>query len=114
MAQIPGSMFIPPMLPTLVDEPPEGEGWTHEIKYDGYRTQVIVSGKDGGAYTRNGYDWTARYHKVIDAARALGRDMCLDGEMIVQDTSGRFRLPFAAKRDCKRHWSTHFLRLRSP
>jgi bifunctional non-homologous end joining protein LigD len=29
---------------TLVDEPPEGDGWIHEIKYDGYRTIVAVDG----------------------------------------------------------------------
>jgi bifunctional non-homologous end joining protein LigD len=30
------------MMPTLVDKPPEGEQWFHEIKYDGYRTQIVV------------------------------------------------------------------------
>ena len=29
--------FIKPELPTLVPEPPTGDGWIHEIKYDGYR-----------------------------------------------------------------------------
>jgi ATP-dependent DNA ligase len=29
------SLFIPPLLPTLVDEPAEGGEWEHEIKYDG-------------------------------------------------------------------------------
>lgn len=35
--------FIPPMLPTLVNEPPEGDNWQHEIKFDGYRTQIHVA-----------------------------------------------------------------------
>jgi hypothetical protein len=30
------------MMPTLVDEPPEGDGWIHEIKHDGYRTILAV------------------------------------------------------------------------
>ena len=30
--------FIDFQLPTLVDDPPEGDDWIHEIKYDGYRT----------------------------------------------------------------------------
>ena len=37
-----GLQFIPPLSPTRVDAPPQGAGWIHEIKYDGYRTQIIV------------------------------------------------------------------------
>ena len=36
-------------LATLVDEPPQGEEWLHEIKFDGYRLLGFVSGGDGGA-----------------------------------------------------------------
>jgi bifunctional non-homologous end joining protein LigD len=36
--------FIKPMLPSLVDKPPEGDNWIHEIKYDGYRTELVISG----------------------------------------------------------------------
>ena len=48
--------FIEPMLPTLVDEAPDGDGWVHEIKYDGYRTQLALNGKASRAFTRNGFD----------------------------------------------------------
>ncbi|MHC2792586.1 ATP-dependent DNA ligase [Mesorhizobium jarvisii] len=34
--------FIEPLMPTLVEKPPEGDGWLHEIKFDGYRTQIII------------------------------------------------------------------------
>jgi ATP-dependent DNA ligase len=34
--------FIKPELPTLVPEPPTGEGWIHEITYDGYRTWLVI------------------------------------------------------------------------
>jgi hypothetical protein len=34
--------FIRPQLPTLVETPPDGTEWIHEIKYDGYRTQLII------------------------------------------------------------------------
>lgn len=30
------------MQPRLVDVPPAGDGWLHEIKYDGYRTQLVI------------------------------------------------------------------------
>lgn len=40
--------FVPTMQPTLVDDPPAGDDWLHEIKYDGYRTQLsIFSGEEG-------------------------------------------------------------------
>jgi hypothetical protein len=29
------------MMPTLVDEPPDGGDWIHEVKY-GYRTRIIL------------------------------------------------------------------------
>ena len=29
--------FIPPELATLVKEPPSGDRWLHELKFDGYR-----------------------------------------------------------------------------
>ncbi|MGX7953569.1 non-homologous end-joining DNA ligase [Tsuneonella sp. HG249] len=82
--------FVPPMLPSLVDQPPEGDEWIHEIKYDGYRTQIHVSGGRVRAYTRNAHDWTERYGPVV---RAVGELRCssaiLDGEVIVQDDQGR-------------------------
>lgn len=28
--------FVEPLLPTLVDKPPESDEWIHEIKFDGY------------------------------------------------------------------------------
>lgn len=33
--------FIRPMEPELVEQPPKGGEWGHEVKFDGYRTQVI-------------------------------------------------------------------------
>jgi bifunctional non-homologous end joining protein LigD len=37
-----GLGFIRPESPTLVPQPPTGEGWIHEIKYDGYRTLIVI------------------------------------------------------------------------
>ena len=34
--------FIAPQLATLVERPPGGAGWAHEIKFDGYRIQLRV------------------------------------------------------------------------
>lgn len=87
----PGLAFVEPMLATLVDKPPAGESWSHEIKYDGYRTQIAVSGGEVRVYTRKGYDWTKQYRQIADGALELleGRSARIDGEIIVQDASGR-------------------------
>lgn len=84
------SEFIPPLLPTLSNEPPVGEGWEHEIKYDGYRTMLVL-GRDGDrAYTRRGFDWSARYARVLAEAKGLAcKSAYLDGETVVQDEQGR-------------------------
>lgn len=86
---IAGEGFVEPMMPTLVEKPPEGPDWLHEIKYDGYRTQIVIAGKTGRAFTRRGLDWTKKYQRIVDAARELGRDCHLEGEIIVQDAAGR-------------------------
>src|SRR5690606_36575282 len=36
--------FVSPQLATLVDAPPQGNYWIHEIKYDGYRAVAAVAG----------------------------------------------------------------------
>ena len=35
--------FIPPVEPELVDRPPTGDGWSHEAKMDGSRTQPLAA-----------------------------------------------------------------------
>jgi len=82
--------FVPPMLPTLVEEPPEGQNWIHEIKYDGWRTQVVVDHGEARVFTRNGLDWTPKFAPVAAAALELGHDtLIVDGEMIVDGADGK-------------------------
>ena len=41
------------------------------------------------AYTRNGFDWTDRYPRIVEAAARLRcKSAMLDGEVIVQDRHG--------------------------
>lgn len=81
--------FIEPMLPLLVDSAPEGDGWLHEIKYDGYRTQLHIRHGDGRAFTRNGHDWSHLYRLILDRALDLDCESAvLDGEVIIQKEDG--------------------------
>ena len=82
--------FVPTMQPTLVAEPPEGDQWIHEIKHDGYRTELLLNGIYSRAFTRNGHDWSDRYKLILDVAQSLpGTPALLDGEIIVQGQTGR-------------------------
>jgi bifunctional non-homologous end joining protein LigD len=81
--------FIKLEIPTPVQEPPTGEGWIHEIKYDGYRTLIVVDQGKVRAFSRPGRDWTGPYRRVVDAAGKLPCSAALiDGEVIVQDENG--------------------------
>jgi DNA ligase D len=78
-----------PELAAQADTPPRGEGWVHEIKYDGYRTLVFVEKSKVRLITRNGHDWTARYGRLTKAFEKLECDAAiLDGEVVVQDPRG--------------------------
>ena len=81
--------FIKPEIPTLVPEPPTGEGWIHEIKHDGYRTLIIIDAGKVRAFSRHGRNWTGPYRRVVDAcARLPCKAAIIDGEIIVQDENG--------------------------
>jgi bifunctional non-homologous end joining protein LigD len=79
--------FISPQLATAVDHPPPRAGWIHEVKHDGYRTQLIVERGKTRAYTRNGFDWTERYQPIAKAKLGC-RSAIVDGEVIVQNKNG--------------------------
>lgn len=82
-------VFIPPMKPLLVDEAPDGDEWIHEIKYDGWRVQLVI-GDDIRAFTKNGHDYSRQMKPIVEAVRSLGaRQTILDGELIIQGVDGR-------------------------
>ena len=89
LAPAPAAMpeFVPPQLATLVDRPPGGGDWVHEIKFDGYRMQLRIEAGAAVLRTRTGLDWTARFAAIARAAQGLP-DAILDGEATVLDADG--------------------------
>ena len=88
-AKMANPAFSAPQLCTLVDTVPAGNGWLHEVKFDGYRA-LLSLGKSGvKVFTRSGLDWTAKFPGIAEAAAAIpvGSGL-IDGE-IVAEKDGR-------------------------
>jgi bifunctional non-homologous end joining protein LigD len=79
--------FVAPQLCTLVQRPPSGPGWGHEIKFDGYRLQMRVENGDVCLRTRKGLDWTEKFSTIASAAKKF-EECILDGEIVALDHDG--------------------------
>jgi bifunctional non-homologous end joining protein LigD len=81
--------FVEPSLALLVDKPPTGSQWVHEIKFDGYRIQARIDGDEVRLLTRKALDWTKRFPTIAEALRALHAGKALlDGEIVSEDEEG--------------------------
>ncbi|HEY8963534.1 MAG TPA: DNA ligase D [Alphaproteobacteria bacterium] len=77
-------------LATLVDHPPKGKDWVHEIKFDGYRLLGFVSNGAVRLRTRNGNDWTDKFTNIAEALSKLDvKDAVFDMEAVVMDENGK-------------------------
>ena len=65
--------WIKPQLTKLVDQPPDGSEWLHELKFDGYRMHARLDRGEFRLLTRTGLDWTHKYPAIAAAVAALGR-----------------------------------------
>lgn len=76
-------------LATLAGAAPDGPGWLHEVKYDGYRLRVALRDGRARVLTRTGADWTDRFGPLADAVSALPvRSALLDGEIVAVRPNG--------------------------
>ncbi|MBP1849255.1 DNA ligase D [Rhizobium halophytocola] len=82
--------FVEPQLASLKPQPPKGETWLHEIKFDGYRIQARIDKGKVTLLTRSGLDWTEKFGS--DLAKALAtlevETALIDGEVVVERDSG--------------------------
>lgn len=82
-------VFVDPALAEERDGPPQGKGWLHEIKHDGYRMQARLDGGKVQLRTRTGLDWTKRFPTIAKALAQLPvSSALLDGEIVAQEDSG--------------------------
>jgi bifunctional non-homologous end joining protein LigD len=82
--------FVRPCEPTLVDHPPSGPGWLHEIKHDGFHVLAFKDGERIKVWSRRGIDFTDRFAGI---AQAVARHHCaealIDGEAVALRADGR-------------------------
>lgn len=76
-----------PMLATATDHVPPGDGWVHEVKWDGVRVLVNVTDGVTRMFSRNGNVVTAAWPD-LSAAPLGARDLLVDGEVIALNDRG--------------------------
>ena len=87
--RVQGAIPSHPCLPRRAITPPTGDGWVHEIKHDGFRIVARREGNRVRLFTRNGYDFKARFPKIAAAVADLPVRSCVvDGEAIVVNREG--------------------------
>jgi bifunctional non-homologous end joining protein LigD len=81
---------LSPQLATLIEKPPVGDEWLHELKFDGYRMVCHLSRGQARFLSRNGKDWTEKFPNLATALKSFpATTAILDGEVVIQDKSGR-------------------------
>lgn len=80
---------VRPQLAVLRPEPPDGDAWLHEIKFDGYRLLAHLEQGQLRLMTRNGHDWTHRFPSLASALQRLpAKSALVDGEIVVFESDG--------------------------
>jgi bifunctional non-homologous end joining protein LigD len=80
-----------PMLASLHTGVPHGEGWTFEVKFDGYRAVAYIRAGECRLVSRNDNDLTGRFPEIAKAlVKAVkSPNAVVDGEVCRVDRSGR-------------------------
>lgn len=92
--------YIIPATPILVKQPPVGPNWLHEIKWDGWRCQIIKDVDGIRIYSRKQNEWTDELPTIVAAVHALElRTFVIDGELVAA-TAGHdfYTIPEAVRR----------------
>jgi len=78
------------MMATAARELPAGPEWSYEVKWDGYRAQIVKNDSRVMLASRNLKDITRQFHAIARAAEAIdARSAVIDGEIVALDADGR-------------------------
>ncbi len=71
---------------TLVKEPPAGNLWLNELKFDGYRMLCRIDRGKVTVWRRNEKEWTGKFANVEESVKPLPLTTAiLDGEIVILD-----------------------------
>lgn len=88
-AKMPSS--ISPQLTTYVDNPPRGDRWLHEIKFDGYRLICFVVNRKIKFMTRGHKDWTNKFPILLEEIQKFKfSNAIFDGEVVAVNDKHEF------------------------
>ena len=86
---------IAPMLASVGEDLPRGEGWVFEPKYDGVRVLAFAESDAVALISRNGIDKAQSFPEIVEALVALRkkvkRPFVLDGEIVIMRDSAPLR-----------------------
>jgi bifunctional non-homologous end joining protein LigD len=78
---------IAPMLASVGEDLPRGEGWVFEPKYDGVRVLAFAESDAVALISRNGIDKAQSFPEIVEALKALSkrakRPFVVDGEIVI-------------------------------
>lgn len=80
--------IVYPMLATLVDKPFDEEGWTYEIKWDGYRALGLMNKGKVNLLSRNQKSFNEKFYPVYQALLKWNINAVVDGEVVVLNDKG--------------------------
>ena len=93
----------------LTDKLPEGEQWTYEVKWDGYRALLLKNGERVRLVSRKDNDLTATYPTIEAAGRKLNAESAmLDGEIVALDPKGKPSFQALQHRSAHRNYAVVF------
>lgn len=79
-----------PALATISDHPFSDPAWIFEIKWDGARALARIAEDEVRLIARSNRDVTREYPELLEMPASIdAREACLDGEIVVLDSSGR-------------------------
>jgi bifunctional non-homologous end joining protein LigD len=83
------AQFIEPMECLAVSKLPQGSEWLWEIKFDGYRAEVVKSGGNLFFLSRRQKSFSKQFSLIHEALADLPDNTVIDGEIVALDESGR-------------------------
>lgn len=83
-----------PMLAKLGNAEEVNPDWIFEKKYDGFRILALKTQTQVLIYSRNGKLMNKLFPSLVESLQELKRGLCLDGELVIEDHSGRAQFQY--------------------